>query len=101
MGSEFDTEALSRRAFLWRIEAARAPVGPMRNYCRGEAEQCERRLRRSFETPVISGWVQAKASLQQLTGKRLESAAQLAEVRERSFACLRQSRELIAVLPWI
>ena len=79
VGSEFDTDALSQRAFLWRIEAVRAPAGPMRNYCLNEAKKCERRLRRSFETPIISGWIQVAVSLQQLVDMPQESAAQLEE----------------------
>jgi hypothetical protein len=54
MTTEFDTMELRRRAHLWRIEVTRAPAGPLRIYCQNEAERCERRLRQSFETPVIS-----------------------------------------------
>jgi hypothetical protein len=51
--SEFDTLALKRRAEQWRIEAARVATDDMRAFCQREAEQCERRLRVSFDTPVI------------------------------------------------
>jgi hypothetical protein len=51
--SEFDTQALQQRVDLWRVEAARAPSEDMRMSCIREAENCERRLRRSFDTPVI------------------------------------------------
>lgn len=53
MASEFDILALRLRADEWHDEAARAPAGPMREFCLREACQCERRLRASFETPVI------------------------------------------------
>jgi hypothetical protein len=51
--SEFDTQALEQRADQWRVEAARASSEDMRMFCIREAEACERRLRQSFDTPVI------------------------------------------------
>jgi hypothetical protein len=51
--SEFDTLALKQRAEEWRVEAARATSDDMRAFCERQAEQCERRLQGSFDTPVI------------------------------------------------
>jgi hypothetical protein len=51
--SEFDTQALQQRADQWRIEAAQASSADMRVFCISEAENCERRLQRSFDTPVL------------------------------------------------
>jgi hypothetical protein len=51
--SEFDTEALQQRADQWRVEAAQASSEDMRMFCIREAERCERRLQRSFDTPVL------------------------------------------------
>jgi len=53
MPGEFDVLALRLRADEWRVEAARTPAGPMREFCLREARLCERRVRASFETPVI------------------------------------------------
>jgi hypothetical protein len=51
--SEFDTLALKQRAEQWRVEAARVTSDDMRAFCQRQAEQCERRLQGSFDTPVI------------------------------------------------
>jgi hypothetical protein len=51
--SEFDTLALKQRAEQWRVEAARVASGDMRAFCQRQAEQYERRLRDSFDTPVF------------------------------------------------
>jgi hypothetical protein len=62
MAGEFDTLVLRVRANEWRVEAVRAPAGPMRAFCLREARQCERRLWSSANTPIIyepgieAGW---------------------------------------------
>lgn len=53
MAGEFDTLALRLRADEWRDEAARVAAGAMRDFCLREARQCEWRLQRSSETPII------------------------------------------------
>lgn len=53
MVGEFDTLALRLRADEWRDEAARVAAGAMRDFCLREARQCEWRLQRSSETPII------------------------------------------------
>jgi hypothetical protein len=45
--------ALKQRAEEWRVEAARVTSDEMRAFCQRQAEQCERRLRDSFDTPII------------------------------------------------
>jgi hypothetical protein len=46
----------------------------------------------------FSGVVLPTPNLKQLVDKRQESVAQLEEMLERSFACVRESRELMATL---
>jgi hypothetical protein len=46
----------------------------------------------------VSDGVEASVGLQELIDKRQESIAQLEEMLERSFACVRESRELMATL---
>lgn len=46
----------------------------------------------------LSGGVQATTDLQQLIDRRQESVAQLEEILERGFRCVRESRELMATL---
>jgi hypothetical protein len=48
-----------------------------------------------------SSGVLATVDLQQLIDKRQESVAQLAEMLERSFQCVRESRQLMATLDTI
>jgi hypothetical protein len=50
---DFDTLALVRRANIWRTRAARATSEDVRRVCLTEAERCEQRLQRSYDTPAI------------------------------------------------
>jgi hypothetical protein len=52
-GSPYDPSVLLKRAALWRAEAAAASLEEVRAFCLAEADQCERRVRRSQSTPVL------------------------------------------------
>ena len=49
----FDPDLLAERGRLWRLEAEAATLEPMRKFCLGQADYCERLVRASMETPVL------------------------------------------------
>jgi hypothetical protein len=67
-GNNYDPDALTRRAALWRLEAEVATLQEMRVFCLHEADQCERRANLSRNTPVLSEAAQSRLGSYQRVG---------------------------------